>query len=153
MHATILGERTLTERDFARLSKLLDGHLPPALANILGSAEVLRSREIPADIVTMYSQVELIDVHTRRQQRLTVCYPGDSEPGAGFISVLSPVGSGLLGLKVGSVARWQAPGGEEGAAEIAGIAFQPEASGDYAHRAATPPGRGALAIREEEKPQ
>jgi regulator of nucleoside diphosphate kinase len=79
----------------------------------------------------MYSQVELVDLHTRRRQTLTVCFPGDSEPSAGFISVLSPVGSGLLGLKVGAVARWQMPGGEEGAAEIVAIAYQPEASGDY----------------------
>lgn len=132
MHATILGERTLTEHDFSRLSKLLGGHLPPALANVLGSAEVLRSREVPADIVTMYSRVELVDVATRRQQKLTVCYPGDSEPSAGFVSVLSPVGSGLLGLKVGAVARWQMPGGQEGSAEVVAIEFQPEASGDYA---------------------
>ena len=131
MHATLVGERTLTEHDFSRLSKLLDGHLPPALANVLGAAEVTRSREVPADIVTMYSQVELVDLHTRRRQTLTVCLPGDSEPSAGFISVLSPVGSGLLGLKVGAVARWQMPGGEEGAAEIVAIAYQPEASGDY----------------------
>jgi len=132
MHATILGERTLTEHDFARLSKLLDGHLPPALANILGAAEVLRSREVPPDIVTMYSKVELVDVQTRRRQTLTICFPGDSEPSAGFISVLSPVGSALLGLSVGTVARWETPSGEEGAAEIVAISFQPEASGDYA---------------------
>ena len=132
MHATILGERTLTEHDFARLSKLLDGHLPPSLANTLATAEVLRSRAVPADVVTMYSRVELIDLATRRRQTLTICYPGDSEPSAGFISVLSPVGSGLLGLKVGAVARWQTPGGAEVAAEIVAIEFQPEASGDYA---------------------
>lgn len=132
MHATIVGERTLTEHDFARLSKLLDGHLPPALANILGSAEVLRSREVPADVVTMYTKVELVDIPTGRRHTLTVCFPGDSEPSAGFISVLSPVGSGLLGLRVGSIARWQTPSGEEGAAEIVAIPFQPEASGDYA---------------------
>jgi regulator of nucleoside diphosphate kinase len=132
MHATILGERTLTEHDFARLSKLLDGHLPPALANILGAAEVLRSREVPPDIVTMYSKVELVDVQTRRRQTLTICFPGDSEPSAGFSSVLSPVGRALLGLSVGTVARWETPSGEEGAAEIVAISFQPEASGDYA---------------------
>lgn len=132
MHATILGERTLTEHDFTRLSKLLNGLLPPALADILASAEVIRSREVPADIVTMYSQVALIDIHTRHRQTLTVCYPGDSEPSAGFISVLSPVGSGLLGLQRGSVARWQTPGGKEGGAEIVAILFQPEAHGDYA---------------------
>ena len=79
----------------------------------------------------MYSLVEVEDLHTGRRQQLTVCYPGDAEAAAGFVSVMSPVGSSLLGLKTGSIARWQTPSGEQGAAQIVSILFQPEASGDY----------------------
>jgi regulator of nucleoside diphosphate kinase len=129
MHATIHGERTLTELDFARLGKLRDGHAP--LAQLLDATDVIPSRDVPADIVTMYSQLELLDLQTRRRQKLTLCYPRDAEPAAGFISVLSPVGLGLLGLRVGSVARWRTPGGEENEAEVSAVLFQPEASGDY----------------------
>ena len=129
MHATIHGERTLTELDFARLAKLKDGHA--LLAQLLDATEVISSREVPADIVTMYSQLELVDLQTRRRQKLTLCYPRDAEPAAGFISVLSPVGLGLLGLRAGSVARWRTPGGEENEAEVSALLFQPEASGDY----------------------
>ena len=129
MHATIHGERTLTELDFARLAKLKDGHA--LLAQLLDASEVIPSREVPADIVTMYSQLELIDLQTRRRQKLTLCYPRDAEPAAGFISVLSPVGLGLLGLRVGSAAKWRTPGGEENEAEVSALLFQPEASGDY----------------------
>ena len=132
MHTALRGERTLTELDFNRLRKLASGNLAPELADLLSAADVLHSREVPADTVTMYSQVELQDLHTRRRQKLTICYPEDAEPSAGFISVLSPVGQSLLGLQVGAVARWQTPSGEEGAAEVAAILFQPEASGDYA---------------------
>lgn len=132
MQATIHGERTLTDHDFVRLSRLLDGQLPPGLADLIGSAEVLPSRDLPADIVSMYSQVELVDRHTQRRQKLTVCYPGDAEPAAGYVSVLSPVGSALLGLKAGAVARWQTPSGEEGSAEIVAVLFQPEHSGAVA---------------------
>jgi regulator of nucleoside diphosphate kinase len=129
MHETIHGERTLTELDFARLGKLRDGHAP--LAQLLDATDVIPSRDVPADIVTMYSQLELLDLQTRRRQKLTLCYPRDAEPAAGFISVLSPVGLGLLGLRVGSVARWRTPGGEENEAEVSAVLFQPEASGDY----------------------
>jgi regulator of nucleoside diphosphate kinase len=131
MHATILDERTLTERDFARLTKLLGGHLPQELADLLSAAEIVQSRQVGANVVTMYSQVELVDVHTRRRQKLTVCYPGDAEPAAGFISVLSPVGMSLIGLRAGAVAKWRTPSGEECAAEVSAVLFQPEASGDY----------------------
>jgi regulator of nucleoside diphosphate kinase len=132
MHTVLRGERTLTELDFSRLRKLASGNLAPELSDLLSAADVLHSREVPADTVTMYSQVELQDLHTRRRQKLTICYPDDAEPSAGFISILSPVGRSLLGLQVGAVARWQTPSGEEGAAEVVAILFQPEASGDYA---------------------
>ena len=131
MQAHHPGERTLTELDHARLSKLPAATLPAELADILGHADVIHSREMPADIVTMYSQVELVDVASRRQQKLTICFPRDSAPAAGLVSVLSPIGSALLGLKVGAIARWRMPGGDEAASEVVAVVYQPEASGDY----------------------
>jgi len=131
MHASFHGERTLTELDFARLSKLPGSQLSPGLTELLASAELTSPRAVPPDVVTMYSQVELVDVHTRQKQTLVICYPRDAEPAEGFISVLSPVGNSLLGLKVGAIARWRTPDGQERAAEIAAILFQPEATGDY----------------------
>ena len=47
------------------------------------------------------------------------------------ISVLSPVGAALLGLRVGDTARWTGPGGQRGSARVSALLFQPEASGDY----------------------
>ena len=131
MHGTINGERTLTDLDYARLSKLLKFQAPEGLADLLANAEVTGSQAIEPDVVTMYSKVELVDAGTRRRQVLTVCYPGDAEPAAGFISVLSPVGNGLLGLRVGDIAKWRTPSGEECVSEVAAILFQPEATGDY----------------------
>lgn len=124
-------ERMLTELDFARLTSLVGRQLPSALEALLDGADVTASRAVPANVVTMYSRVEILDVHTHRRQVLTLCYPADAAPAAGFISVLSPVGSALIGLKLGQVARWQTPTGEDGEAEIVDILFQPEASGDY----------------------
>jgi regulator of nucleoside diphosphate kinase len=131
MHAVVHGERTLTDLDFARLTKLLSQQLPPTLADLLAGAEVMKSRAVNADVVTMYSRVEVVDAHTRRRQVLTICYPDDAEPAAGCISVLSPVGISLLGLKTGDIAKWLTPTGEECAAEVAAIQYQPEATGDY----------------------
>jgi regulator of nucleoside diphosphate kinase len=130
MLATIHGERTLTELDFVRLEKLA-GPQPPALAALLDAADVLPAREVPADIVTMNSQVEVEDPATQQRQKITLCYPGDAQPGAGFVSVLSPIGIGLLGTKAGTLARWHMPNGADGAARVVAVLFQPEASGDY----------------------
>ena len=83
MHATIHGERTLTELDFARLNKLPRLNLPPSLADLLDCAEVTSSRAVPGNIVTMCSRVEIVDVRMRRRQTLTICYPEDARPAAG----------------------------------------------------------------------
>ena len=132
MHTTTLhGERTLTELDHVRLGKLLDEKSHPGLEALLDATEVVRSREVPADIVTMYSQVTIVDKRSGERQKLTLCYPKDAEPATGFISVLSPVGMSLIGLRLGAVAQWTVPGGDEVRAEVAEILFQPEASGDY----------------------
>jgi regulator of nucleoside diphosphate kinase len=79
----------------------------------------------------MYTQVVLRDVESGGQSKLVLCYPADAEPAAGFVSVLSPLGASMLGLGVGAVARWLTPAGEERAAEILSILFEPESSGDY----------------------
>jgi len=131
MHKSHAGERLLTEIDFARLSNLQGKQLPAELADTLDSLDLVPSREIPPDIVTMYSQVIVEDLASGKRQKLTLCYPDDAEPHLGFISVLSPVGASLLGLRVGAIARWRTPNGDECAAEIVALLFQPEASGDY----------------------
>ena len=132
-------ERTLPELEHVRLLNRVrrdrrnDGSPSPRLAieSVLDACAIVPSRQTPPDVVTMYSQVLLQEPGSGRRSKLTLCYPPDAEPAAGFVSVLSPVGTGLLGLKVGSVARWSTPAGAERAAEILAILFQPEASGDY----------------------
>ncbi|PZO10347.1 MAG: transcription elongation factor GreAB [Burkholderiales bacterium] len=131
MHKSLAGERLLTEIDFARLNKLRGAQLPPELVSALESLEPVPSREIPPDIVTMYSQVVVEDIASKKRQKLTLCYPADAEPHLGFISVLSPVGASLLGQSVGATAHWRTPNGDACAAEIVALLFQPEASGDY----------------------
>ncbi|ABM95002.1 GreA/GreB family elongation factor [Methylibium petroleiphilum] len=129
-------ERTLTELDHVRLLSLARRQRPgvaaAAIEPLLDACTVVPSRQVRPDVVTMYSQVLLQDLASGLRSRLTLCYPADAEPAAGFVSVLSPVGCSLLGLTVGAVARWSTPSGEARSAEVVALLFQPEASGDYA---------------------
>lgn len=134
MTTTIAGERILTELDHARLAGLLrraEARSASALDELLDSADLVPSREVDPDVVTMYSQVLLADAASGERRRITVCYPADADPEAGFVSALSPVGAALLGRRVGSVAAWVTPDGRRHAGEIVAVLFQPEASGDY----------------------
>lgn len=130
-------ERTLTRTDYVRLTRLLANHGPglasaEAMQELLECSDLLASPEVPPTVVTMYTQVLLQDPdRDAPPYKLAVCYPGDAEPAAGFVSVLSPVGMALLGLRVGEVARWRTPTGAFGAARIVSVLFQPEATGDY----------------------
>ena len=131
MYPNNAGERMLTELDFTRLSKLNGGQLPEALAAELSSADLVHSHDMAPDVVTMYSRVEMVLSNSGLRQTVTVCYPVDAEPALGFVSVLSPMGAALVGMRVGEVCRWRAPNGQERSAQVAAILFQPEASGDY----------------------
>ena len=132
-------ERTLTELDHVRVLNLLrrdargdrSSAQAQAIEDMLDAADLVPSREVRPDVVTMYSQVLLQDTRTHQRTTLTLCYPADTEPAAGLVSVLTPVGSALLGLRVGHIARWSTPTGDQKAAKVLAILFQPESSGDY----------------------
>lgn len=131
--------RTLTELDHVRLRSLVlrhrHGGASPAhmdaIEEMLDEASLVPSTQVEPDIVTMNSTVMVLDYGTGRRHTYTVCYPPDAAPDDGRVSALSPVGWSLLGLKVGEVARWTTPLGEQRATRIVSILFQPEASGDY----------------------
>lgn len=134
-----LFERTLTDLDHVRLTNLMrrdqGSRLSPSatqeIEDTLDACAVVPARKVSPDVVTMYSQVLLFDRASGEQKKLTLCYPADAEPAAGFISVLSPLGWSLIGLRTGQVAHWSTPDGDRRAAEVMAILFQPEASGDY----------------------
>lgn len=124
-------ERQLTELDFIRLKKFTHAGAPPQLDDVLDDAEVVAGQVIGPDVVTMNSRLIIRDLKLERRQVVVVCYPRDANPATGHVSVLSPAGLALLGLPVGATATWTGPKGEQGAALIEEILYQPEATGDY----------------------
>lgn len=127
-------ERTLTQTDHARLQGLLTRGAPPsaeAMQDMLDNSDLVPSPAVPPTVVTMYTRVLLQDLQEDTQSTLTLCYPQDADVGTGQVSVLSPVGAALLGLRAGEIASWRSPRGEERRARILSILYQPEAAGDF----------------------
>jgi regulator of nucleoside diphosphate kinase len=127
-------ERTLTQIDHARLSRLAllsERDAYGAVQAVLDDSDLVPSTSVPPTVVTMYTQMLLQGDAGTQPYKVTLCYPDDAEPSQGFISVLSPLGASLLGLRAGDRAQWRSPGGENLSAQVVEVLFQPEASGDY----------------------
>lgn len=125
--------RTLTELDHVRLSRLLERRADAAadaLESTLAQCALVPSPQVAPDVVTMYSRVRVRD-ERGEPAVYTLCYPTDAEPAAGFISVLSPLGTALLGAHRGDRVEFTRPDGRIVQLELQEILFQPEATGDY----------------------
>ena len=107
-----------------------------ALQDELVRAEVLEPARMPNDVITMNSvaQVQVTDADGSRQEHeLTLVFPRDADADAHRVSILAPVGSALLGLRVGDVIDWPMPGGRSARLQVLAVRYQPEAAGEL-HR-------------------
>lgn len=60
----------------------------------------------------MDAEVEFRDETSGKVQRFTVVYPGQADISARKISVLTPVGTALIGMRVGQSISWETPNNE-----------------------------------------
>ncbi len=130
----------MTELDKVRLEKLLSaaeesGGDPErqdleSLTDELERAEIVSSKNVPPDVVTMNSKVVLRDIDSREAMTCTLVFPGEADIGTGAISVLAPVGTAILGYSKGDMVEWAVPSGIR-RIMIEEILYQPEAAGDY----------------------
>lgn len=128
--------RTITELDHVRIYKLLQRQGTTAaaaaeLSDVIDAAEQVRPQEVAPDVVTMLTRVRVADPATGSERTLTLVYPPEADAGKGFISVLSPLGTSLLGLRAGETAQWRGVDGKTAGLVVRAIEYQPEASGDY----------------------
>tara|TARA_R110002072_G_scaffold284006_1_gene447795 strand:- start:15348 stop:15764 length:417 start_codon:yes stop_codon:yes gene_type:complete len=96
--------------DISRLQALLHGELAlgisvdrphlDELLDRLSHATVVESLEMLPDIITMNSTIELFDPDRDESETLTLVYPDEACSAEGKLSILSPLGSELLGRRV-----------------------------------------------------
>ena len=122
----------LTQSDMDRLLELIDSQprkQVEKLENELVRAVVVPRNEIPNDVVTMNSRVIFEIESTGERREITLVYPKDADIDSGKISVLVPIGTALLGLRVGQSIDWELPNGRKQRYRIVEVPFQPEAAG------------------------
>jgi regulator of nucleoside diphosphate kinase len=78
----------------------------------------------------MNSRVGLVDLDTEEEMVYTLVFPHEADITQSKISVLAPIGTAILGYRVGDTLTWQVPDGMR-RLRVKQILYQPEAAGDY----------------------
>lgn len=100
------------------------------LLHELQSAEVVDPNEIPSDVVTMNSIVNISFLNTNKTTQFQIVYPDQANIKENKISIFSPVATALIGYKVSDEIEWIVPLGLT-KLRIDEIIYQPEAAGDF----------------------
>ena len=100
----------------------------------LDRATVVEPEEVPANVITMNSTVR-VQARGRTKvrgpnavQTWTLVYPEEADVEENRLSVLAPLGTALLGYRVGDTFEWDVPAGRR-RYKIMRIIHQPEAAG------------------------
>ena len=141
LRATPKEERQIyvTKFDLQRLQELVqvakefkfqDRNDLKKLEQELERATIVGSKDVLPDVVTMNAKVELLDIDKNEKMTFTLVFPIDADIDRGKISIIAPIGTAILGYRVGDTVIWQVQAGVR-RIKIQKIIYQPEASGDY----------------------
>ena len=129
----------ITKFDLARLEDLLaaagefnyrDRDDLEELETELQEGKLFDSKEVPPNVVTMNTRVQLVEVDSNQSMVFTLVFPKKADIDAGKLSVLSPIGTAILGYSERDLIEWRVPAGLR-RIEIEKVLYQPEAAGDY----------------------
>ncbi len=126
----------VTESDRIKLKKLFlttigfrrkDLKTVKDLLEELERAEVITDEKINENIITMNSTVLIKDLDLNKEFVYTIVYPEHADNESNRISILAPIGTALLGYKVGDTVELDVPSGKR-KLKIKKILFQPESA-------------------------
>lgn len=127
----------ITPTDYRRLERLvdqlaasarLDEARIQALDDELARAQIVDESRLPPDVVTMETEVDVVDVDTAERLRICVVFPQAADVDQGRISILAPVGLAVLGMREGDEFTWKTPSRVR-KLRIERVIHQPEANG------------------------
>lgn len=104
--ADMLADLAMNAADRApQVSRLLLGEIERATTHARSA--------IPGDVVTMGATVEFIDEASGADRTIQLVYPKHADIAAGRVSILTPIGAGLIGLRTGQSILWPDRSGHE----------------------------------------
>lgn len=130
----MLPDIVLTRADHDRLATIVQAlslRSQPALADFLdreiSRARIVERAEMPANVATMGSHVVYRDDDTGDERTVALVYPIEEDSGTGRLSVVTPLGTALLGLSEGQSIDWTTRDGRPRRVTLLSVLSQPEA--------------------------
>lgn len=114
----------ISKTDYEKLLPLVNSAGPEVaelLEMELSRSTVVDRLEVPSNVVTMNSQVNFIDLDTKKEVSVVLVYPQDSNIEQNKISVLAPIGAALIGLRVGQTIEWPMPSGKSRRVQVLSV--------------------------------
>ena len=105
----------ITERDYLRIRHILSKTSSMDFENLeieIERAKIIDEREVPLDLVRMNSTVKFMTLQDEKVNTLTLVFPEEANFAEGKISILAPLGSALIGLRVNQEINWMFPDGK-----------------------------------------
>jgi len=100
------------------------------LKDEMNRALVVSPKKVPENVITMNSRVLMRDVESGNDMTLWLVFPDKVDAVKNPVSILSPLGTAMIGYKVGDVFTWESPTGKK-QVEVLDILYQPERVGNF----------------------
>jgi regulator of nucleoside diphosphate kinase len=81
------------------------------LRDELDRAAIIDPAAIPPDVVTLQATVQYEDLGTGELEEYTITFPDRASIEKKRLSILAPIGTALIGCRVGDIVKWSTPGG------------------------------------------
>ena len=92
--------------DLALAARDRAGQVSSLLLEEIDRVDIVAPDALPSDVISMSSTVEFIDEGTGVGRTIQLVYPHEADIEQGRISILTPVGAGLIGLREGQSIAW-----------------------------------------------
>ncbi len=105
----------IAKTDYLHLMQLIEKtetDAADALDLEISRAKIVEDSKLPDDVVAMNSTLTFSDLDSAEEKTIQLVYPQDADVTQMKISVLSPVGSAVIGLKIGGTIEWPIPQGK-----------------------------------------
>ena len=104
----------LTKEDYNALQTLARGASPAnemSLAHELARAIIVTREALPPHTIRISSRVTVKDLDTAREMSFSIVMPGAADMRQNKVSVLTPMGTALIGFRAGEEVEWMVPSG------------------------------------------